>query len=199
VPLEEEQLLLEAPLGVNAEEAFTEHHKGCHLHDAIGCEIVELQPVGIQQPPDKGVEREGEATGHVVDKHDPLPLPRARDDLIAGETYLVGVGWGKYAIVAERLECPGAHTGLSPVSHALLGGSGSGGGSCRHRLLSFPHGGGEDFAWSLGEKKWRDGKDEENGARRKMSAMARERVKNLPKLSTLVFITPARHSEPHDL
>jgi hypothetical protein len=83
VPLEEEEFLPEAPVGVNAEEALTKHHEGYHLHDAIGCEVMELQPIGIQQPPDEGVERKGEAAGHVVDKHDPLPDFRARHDVIA--------------------------------------------------------------------------------------------------------------------
>jgi hypothetical protein len=42
VPLEEEQFLLEALVGVDAQEALTKHHKSYHLHDDVRCEVMKL-------------------------------------------------------------------------------------------------------------------------------------------------------------
>jgi hypothetical protein len=88
MPLEEEQLLPEAPVGVDSQEALAKHHECGDLHNAVGSEVMQLQPVGVQQAPDEGVKGEGEPTSHVVDKHDSLALLGTRHDLVAGEAYL---------------------------------------------------------------------------------------------------------------
>jgi hypothetical protein len=88
MPLEEEQLLPEALVGVDSQKALTKHHECSDLYNAVGCEVVQLQPVGVQQAPDKGVKGKGEPTSHVVDKHDSFALLGVRHDLVAGEAYL---------------------------------------------------------------------------------------------------------------
>lgn len=110
VPLEEEQFLPKTPVGVNPQETLTEKHKHCHLHDAIRWEVVELQPVGVQQSPDKKVKGEGEASGHVVDEHDPFLVPGARNDLAPRDVYLVGAHRREHPVITQGLQVPRATT-----------------------------------------------------------------------------------------
>ena len=69
---------------VHSQKALAEDEEASNVEDAVRCQIVDLNPIRVQQSTQEIVQWEGEPPIQEIDKTDTLTGPRLREYLFPG-------------------------------------------------------------------------------------------------------------------
>src|ERR1041385_2946460 len=75
-----------SPMGVNPQEGLAKSDETRNVQNPIGSQIMQLEPIGIQQAPNKRMQRKSKPAVEKTLEASPLARRRRRNRLIPGKT-----------------------------------------------------------------------------------------------------------------
>src|ERR1041385_5422678 len=90
-----------SPMGINPQEGLTKSDETRNVQNPIGSQIIQLEPIGIQQAPNERMQRKSKPTVEESLEAYPLVRHQRRNRLITGKT---DIAHHHHAISDQRIQ-----------------------------------------------------------------------------------------------